>query len=189
MTKGTVPPSRGLTDDEIELWLTVTAGIERRPGCVLPARLAKPKQVKVLDAAPEAAALPGRAARRTPTLPTLAPLERKLRQQLSRGRQAIDAAIDLHGFRQEQAHRTLRHFLAGAQTDGARVVLVVTGKGERHLGLAGPAYEGGGILRRLVPLWLGQPEFRTLVGGYGEASGSHGGAGALYVRLRRIRQR
>ena len=44
-----------------------------------------------------------------------------------------------------------------------------------------------GVLRRQVPEWLGLPEFRSLVVGFEEASIGHGGAGALYVRLRRAR--
>ena len=120
-----------------------------------------------------------------PTLPPLAPLERKLKQKLSRGRMTADAAIDLHGFRQAEAFDALHGFLRKAQGNGARVVLVVTGKGGRR---SDPDDFGGGeigVLKRAVPLWLGQPAFRPLVVGYEEAGRPHGGAGALYVRLRR----
>ncbi len=48
-------------------------------------------------------------------------------------------------------------------------------------------YEERGILRRLVPHWLGLPDLRSLVIGFEEASAHHGGSGALYVRLRRRR--
>jgi DNA-nicking Smr family endonuclease len=61
-------------------------------------------------------------------------------------------------------------------------VLVITGKGRT----VGPESERG-VLRRQVPEWLGLPEFRSLVVGYEEASISHGGEGALYVRVRRAR--
>ena len=44
-----------------------------------------------------------------------------------------------------------------------------------------------GVLRRQVPLWLALPEFRTLVVGFEEAHVGHGGEGALYVRVRRVR--
>ncbi len=93
-----------------------------------------------------------------------------------------DAAIDLHGFRQDEAFGALRSFLERAQRDGALVVIVVTGKGGRP-NLFG---EGEiGVLRRAVPLWLALPEFRALVVGFEEAARHHGGSGALYVRLRR----
>jgi DNA-nicking Smr family endonuclease len=84
---------------------------------------------------------------------------------------------------QDRAHRALLSFLRRAQADGARVVLVITGKGAR-----GPASEPG-VLRRAVPQWLALPEFRSLVVGYEIAHVTHGGEGALYVRVRRGRNR
>jgi len=58
---------------------------------------------------------------------------------------------------------------------------VITGKGAR-------AAEGErGVLKRQVPHWLGLPEFRALVIGFEDAHSAHGGAGALYVRVRRAR--
>src|SRR5262249_61983822 len=60
-------------------------------------------------------------------------------------------------------------------------VLVITGKGAR-------AAEGErGILKRPVPQWLGLPEFRAFVIGYEDAQATHGGEGALYIRIRRPR--
>ncbi|MBI3275628.1 MAG: Smr/MutS family protein, partial [Methylocystis sp.] len=52
-----------------------------------------------------------------------------------------------------------------------------TGKGLRR--------EDGGVLRRLVPMWLQAPNLRDLVVGFGEANRGHGGEGALYVQIRR----
>lgn len=120
----------------------------------------------------------------SPAPPPLAPLERRLRQRLGRGSEAPDARIDLHGMTQERAHRALLNFLRGAQADGARVVLVITGKGAR----GGEAGSEGGVLRRAVPQWLALPEFRPLVVGYDTAHIGHGGEGALYVRVRRGRR-
>ncbi len=111
--------------------------------------------------------------------PPLAGLPRREKQQLARGRAAIDARIDLHGLTQAEAHSALAHFLRRAQHDGARFVLVITGKGARS--------GERGILRRQVPLWLQLPEFRHAVIGFEEAHIGHGGEGALYVRLRKMR--
>ena len=110
--------------------------------------------------------------------PPLAPLGRRLRQRVARGKDAIDARLDLHGLTQAQAHSTLLHFLRNAHARDARLVLVITGKGR-----------GGepGVLRRQVPQWLGLPEFRSLVIGFEDAHIAHGGEGALYVRVRRTR--
>ena len=68
---------------------------------------------------------------------------------------------------------------------GARLVIVVTGKG-------GPLDELGswpnerGVLRRLAPHWLRETDLRSVVLGFEEAGRAHGGSGALYVRLRRL---
>lgn len=117
-------------------------------------------------------------------VPPLAPLERRLRQKLSRGQRDVDAALDLHGLRQDEAHARLRHFLQGAQSDGARLVLIVTGKG-RSSRPDSSIFDEVGILRRNVPHWLRAPELRRIVLSVEEATATHGGSGALYVRLRR----
>ena len=114
-----------------------------------------------------------------PIVPPLAPLGRRERAKLSRGRKEIDARLDLHGMTQTRAHRELFGFLQRARSDGLTFVLVITGKGR-----AGADPERG-VLRRQVPQWLSLPEFRSLVVGFEEAHVGHGGEGALYVRIRR----
>ena len=116
-------------------------------------------------------------------VPPLAPLGRRLKQRVARGREPIDASLDLHGLTQRQAHAELLRFLRRAQADGAKIVLVVTGKGGIREGREAGAERG--VLRRQVPLWLSLPEFRLLVVGFEDAHIGHGGEGALYVRLRR----
>jgi DNA-nicking Smr family endonuclease len=116
-----------------------------------------------------------------PVVPPLAPLGRREKAQLSRGRKDIEARLDLHGMTQARAHRALSGFLHRAHGDGLTFVLVITGKGK--IG----AESERGVLRRQVPQWLSQPEFRAFVVGFEEAHIGHGGAGALYVRIRRSR--
>jgi DNA-nicking Smr family endonuclease len=82
--------------------------------------------------------------------------------------------------RAQEAFLALRRFLARAQAEGARLVLVVTGKGERFNSL-----ESAGVLRKSVPQWLASPDYHALVAGFEEAARPHGGTGALYVKLRR----
>ncbi len=115
-----------------------------------------------------------------PAVPPLAPLGRRERSRLSKGRSEIDARLDLHGMTQFRAHRALLGFLQRAHHDGLTFVLVITGKG-----VAGDTERG--VLRRQVPQWLALPEFRALVVGFEEAHIGHGGEGALYVRIRRAR--
>lgn len=159
---------------------------------------------------PDVAAVPGRAqkhekpapAKSTPPRPALAPyippvsrkgetlpagtgsggLDRKERRALRRRVRDVDDRLDLHGMRQEEAHRALIRFLQSASARDCAIVLVVTGKG----GVGGPGYgDERGVLRRITPHWLRAPELRPFVVGFEEASAHHGGAGALYVRLRR----
>jgi DNA-nicking Smr family endonuclease len=112
--------------------------------------------------------------------PPLAPLGRRLKQRVARGKQAIDARLDLHGLTQSEAHAVLLRFLRNAQARDARLVLVITGKGVRGDGERG-------VLKRQVPHWLGLPEFRSLIVGFEDAHVAHGGEGALYLRVRRAR--
>ena len=117
-----------------------------------------------------------------PAVPPLTPLGRRERTQLSRGRKEIEARLDLHGMTQARAHRALSTFLQRAHLDGLTFVLIITGKGKTGYGEA-----DRGVLRRQVPQWLSQPEFRTLVVGFEASHIGHGGEGALYVRVRRSR--
>lgn len=104
-------------------------------------------------------------------------LDAPTRGKLARGRLPIEGKVDLHGLTQGEAHGLLLSFLHRARADGRRHVLVVTGKGS-SLG-------SEGVLRRAVPAWLATAPFRALVSGYEVAARGHGGAGALYVRLRK----
>lgn len=121
---------------------------------------------------------------RDPPAPPLAPIDRKLKTKLSRGSAGIDAKLDLHGHTQAEAKSRLLRFLETAQAREHALVLVITGKGKRS---DDSRASEGGVLKRQVPLWLSLPEFRSLVIGFEEAGIRHGGAGALYIRVRRRR--
>jgi DNA-nicking Smr family endonuclease len=89
--------------------------------------------------------------------------------------------------RQSEAHLALMRFMQQAHRSGARVVLVVTGKGGDDSAAIATEHERG-VLRRLVPHWLAEPALRGLVLGFEQAARGHGGGGALYVRIRRARE-
>jgi len=189
MTTGDGSRRRGLSYEERVLWTTVTKAIKplranpqvaqhadaegNAAADVLNRALKPTRPAKLVAKAAPAAALP-----KQPAPPPLAPLGRRMRARVARGKQAIDGRLDLHGLTQSEAHSALLHFLRNAIARDARLVLVITGKGR-----------GGepGVLRRHVPQWLGLPEFRSLVIGFEDAHIAHGGEGALYVRLRRAR--
>jgi DNA-nicking Smr family endonuclease len=126
--------------------------------------------------------------------PQITGLDRRTTQRLTRGQVELERRFDLHGSGVEMARVNLLRFLRESQAMGARNVLVITGKGDspfsRHT-LHGAdhfhAPERGGRLRRLVTEWFHEPEFRSLVAGFQPAHPKHGGGGAYYVRVRRIR--
>jgi DNA-nicking Smr family endonuclease len=103
-------------------------------------------------------------------------LDKRTAERLRKGDLAIDGRLDLHGMTQDVAHAALRRFVAESAARGDRVLLVITGKG---------GTEGQGVLRREVPRWLEQ--LRPAVLRAIPAQPRHGGAGALYLLLKRRR--
>jgi DNA-nicking Smr family endonuclease len=182
---------RRLSEEEIALWVEVARSVARRRGANLPALAQRPAPAAAAPAPPakSAASPPAPTPRKPPGPPKLAPLERRLKRDLARGRGAIDSAIDLHGMNQAEAHHALRGFLVFAQSQGARLVIVVTGKGARERTSSSLWIDEPGVLRRLVPHWLRESDLRSVVLGFEEAGRAHGGSGALYVRLRKREQR
>jgi DNA-nicking Smr family endonuclease len=180
--------SRRLSSEERALWDTLRRTVDP----LQPKRVRKRTPEGEPSAAGPPAAPPEpaktravRAARpqheppKAPVPQSPAALDEKTLRRLGRGLVAIDARIDLHGMRQERAFAALTGFLRREQARGARVVLIVTGKGSE---------ERGGVLRASVPHWLARADLRPLVVGFSGAGRRHGGAGALYVRLRRRRE-
>jgi DNA-nicking Smr family endonuclease len=168
----TKPPA----DDDHAIWGEITRSIKPLKGRKAPAPVVRDGPLARKTARPAPAP-------QTPVprpAPPLAPMERRLRQRLSRGSTEVDARLDLHGLTQAAAKPRLENFLKNAQARGHGLVLVITGKG-------GGDDPERGVLRRQVPHWLALPELRSLVVGFEEAGRGHGGSGALYVRVRRER--
>ena len=184
---------RRLSGAEIEIWRRVAATVTPRGGAALP-EVPAPAPAEVPPPRPAVD-------RPTPkprvfhvasyvppvSLPKPPPvgLERRYKRKVAIGRVPVEGVLDLHGMTQAQAHGALNRFLVQQQRDGARLVIVVTGKGMRERYNRADAAEPG-VLRRAVPAWLRDGILRQIVIGFEEASLGHGGAGALYVRLRRF---
>lgn len=115
-------------------------------------------------------------------------LDRRTAERVRKGERAPDARIDLHGMTADRAHRMLDAFIARAIMQGHRFVLVITGKGGRHRAEDAPFMRADqGVLRQAVPRWLRNgPRAGHILGIY-EAHQRHGGAGAIYVYLRKPR--
>lgn len=168
------------------------------------------KTVKPLDGRPEGKPLPPRRMVRriveeqpipsdwhmhaapdpTPTI------DRKTKRKLTKGIQDVDRSIDLHGLTQERAYGLLKSAVEGAVRRGDKTLLVVTGKGGARfsqMGIGTPtAYrtrdefdQHGGVLKRMVPIWLNEYELKPFIQSYGPAAQEHGGDGALYILLRK----
>lgn len=183
-----------LSGEDAELWSRVAAQAEPLPA-LRRARHVETRRVrapKADDPAPAPAKKPTAAKPETnpaspvnatkrlarpaaKKLPTPdARLDPKSKRRLARGTIAIDARIDLHGLTAARARTRLTGFLTAAAQARNKWVLVITGKGRA----------GDGVLRREVPLWIGQPPLDRLVIAYEPAAAAHGGDGALYLRLR-----
>jgi DNA-nicking Smr family endonuclease len=84
----------------------------------------------------------------------------------------------LHGHTQESAPAAIARFLRAAQKRGATTVIIITGMGRG----------GEGVLKRRLPDWLASPDLRGVISGYAPAHRQHGGAGAFYVFVKRLRE-
>ncbi len=180
-------PSGG---DDAGLWDHVTRDVAplqgrrqppAKPPPPAPKKAAKPAEKKPI-AKPQPAAPPPPAKRAE--LPPLAPgapagLDKRTAQRLKRGQLTIDGRLDLHGMTQAEAHGALTAYLERAQGVTRRCILVITGKGR--------VSENGGVLRVMAPRWLNAPANRARVLAIAPAQPKDGGAGALYVLLRRKR--
>jgi DNA-nicking Smr family endonuclease len=117
-----------------------------------------------------------------PSMPTPqhpgAGLDRSSDRKLKRGQMEIEARLDLHGLTRERAHEELLRFIMRCYDRELRCVLVITGKGRA---------EKPGILRAAVPEWLSSAPLAALVLRFYNAQPKDGGAGALYILLRRQR--
>lgn len=171
---------RRLTEEERELFETTFR--DARP---LKRAKAKPAKKPVAPASAKKAA------------PAATPLPRssgggldgRTAERLHRGILEPEARLDLHGLTEEAAHRALITFLRSASARGFRLVIVVTGKGAKIAADAPFDMELNrrtrGVLKTMTPRWLKEPELARFVVDVRSAHQRHGGAGALYVYLRK----
>ena len=106
--------------------------------------------------------------------------------KLKKGKLEPEVSLDLHGMNLEQAYPALLNFIVSAHNAQKRLVLIITGKGKKSdSGYAIP--QRNGVLRSQVPIWLKEAKLSALILQVEQAHQRHGGLGALYVYLRRIR--
>ncbi|OSQ49918.1 Smr/MutS family protein [Marivita geojedonensis] len=111
-------------------------------------------------------------------------MDKKTFGKMRRGKLIPEAKMDLHGMTLDQAHTALTRFILTSHTRGFRLVLVITGKGQRD-DPHDPMPRQRGVLKRQVPMWLRMAPLNSAVLEVSEAHLRHGGGGAYYVYLRR----
>lgn len=106
-------------------------------------------------------------------------LDRKRGDKLRKGKLEIEGTLDLHGMTRDQAQGAVRRFIEASQSMGRRTVLVITGKGYTH--------GGDGVLRSELPRWLNADPLRSKIVAFDFAQPRHGGQGAFYVYIKKVR--
>ena len=182
---------RGLRPDEQDLWARYTEGVAAAPEA-----LPRKDRVEPKEPEPKKKPMPtfrigqraktkGNAAVTKALGPTDSPpkMDKKVFGRLKKGQLKPEARIALHGMAVADAHGARNAVVFRAHAQGLRLVLVITGKGDRRdVGLM-PVERG--VLRRQVPEWLRLPPLSSAVLDMTVAHRRHGGEGAIYVYLRR----
>ena len=97
-------------------------------------------------------------------------------RNLSKGNVNIDDKLDLHGYRELEANNLLEEFINNSFENGKRLLLVITGKGQK----------GEGVIKKNIINWLNAKNIRNKILAVNHASNKHGGSGALYILLRKF---
>ncbi|WP_184016297.1 Smr/MutS family protein [Sphingobium boeckii] len=185
-------PGRRLGAEERALWARVIESVNpiaparaapaETPASAPPPKPALPKSR--VRAAPVAVKPPPLA--KTPPRPEPSnTLDGSWDRRLGKGVVSPDFAVDLHGHTLESAHRLLDASLERAIADGARVVLLITGKAPKSQSLGGPPKRG--LIRAAVGDWIAYSRHGSAIAAVRNAHPRHGGAGALYIILKRGR--
>lgn len=111
----------------------------------------------------------------------LTDLDPKIYRQLRAGQFSPEAHLDLHGFNADQAKLTLFHFMREQYLAGKRCLLLIPGRGANSPG-------GLPVLKEELKSWLTHDPLKRVVLAFTTALPRHGGAGALYVLMRKYKK-
>lgn len=190
---------RRLRPDELELWQQIARSAEpMHPARPMPAPRPTPKPTQPAKRGPEPIPQFHLGQKSKTALPDPQPpkttserlrgepvsMDAKAFGRMKRGKLVPEDRIDLHGMTLDQAHPALARFILTSQTRGMRLVLVITGKGQRE-DHYDPMPRRRGVLKSQVPQWLRLPPVAQAVLQITEAHRKHGGGGAYYVYLRK----
>lgn len=188
---------RRLDPDESALWKKVAATVKPLPKAKAPLAPVAPPTVRPPKPTPRSTAAPAAPPRPAPKLPpprrthSQATLDGHWDRRLRKGLVRPDMSIDLHGHTLASAQALLDNAIGRALLRGARVLLVVAGRlrpGADRL----PQMHGDprprGAIRASLPDWFAFSPYADQIVALRPAHISHGGAGAVYVILRRARE-
>jgi len=184
-----------LSEEDIALWEYVTQDDKKLPGKkiieptaeqeenpaqkITPAQITTQKENTELFHNPKAENSESEKKYKYLELNDASEVDGRTTEKLRRGRIAIEASLDLHGLKQDEAFESIEKFILRSYQANKRCLLLITGKG------AAPA---SGILRENTPNWLNTPRIRPKILIYCSAQPQHGGSGAFYIYLRKNRQ-
>ncbi len=109
-------------------------------------------------------------------------IDKSTRQKMDRGEYQIDAELDLHGLTRDQAFRALESFIDVNYSMQKRMILVITGKGIK-------SKPSDVKLRDELPNWLNRDHIKNKIIRFTSAIQKHGGVGAFYILLKRVRKK
>lgn len=189
--------TRRLDPDESALWQRVTATV--RP---IARRTSKTSTIDKGAAEMARPAPPASAAKKGRVPPLRVPAATPVTQQkpladsldggwdrrLRRGVTQPDWTIDLHGHTLSSAQSLLDRVLDQAVAEGVRVLLLITGKPPREDDRDYDGRPRRGLIRASIGQWLQSSRHASRIAAVRNAHPRHGGAGALYLILRRDRE-
>lgn len=197
-------PPRGLSPEEAALWARVAGTVTplnppRHGGLEEDAKRQRDQPQAGGGGVPLGAPKPARAKPQPPSTGFAGPpprsgevrhldrhgLDRSWERKLAKAQVSPDFTLDLHGHTLDAAHRRLDHGLTLAVAQQARVVLVITGR-PRPVDAADRGSRRGAIRAKLVD-WLAAGPHASKIAAIRPAHQRHGGAGAVYVVLKRAR--
>lgn len=105
-------------------------------------------------------------------------IDRRLLKRLRAGEYAVQGHVDLHGLTRDEARDRVARFISDSRRAGHRCVLIVHGRGLH-------SKDQIPVLKQAVQSWLERGQLARAVLAFATARPSDGGAGAVYVLLRR----
>jgi len=174
---------RKLDPEERALWRKVVESVRPLDGRDLPEEEPEAEREPVAARAPRSAPSPRGPAARTSQPGTT--LDGSWDRRLSRGLVQPDTMLDLHGRNLATAYDLLDRRLEQAIATDARVILLVTGKPRADDSRSAAR----GAIRAAMGDWLAASRHAGNIAAVRGAHPRHGGAGALYIVLRKRRAR